>query len=127
MPHIVFEATPFIGRRLDFQALALPLHRRLDQLGYARLDDLKSRLHVGDAALAGADPDAEFLVARLLLTNPRSDDMKRAMAREIHDAMCAAVRPLAGTRWWQCCVLTETHDKTLYQKTDSHAAPGQPG
>lgn len=50
--------------------------------------------------------------------------MQRDMAATIHDVLrdAIAARADAGA-WWQCCVLVETLDRTLYQKTDSRA-PG---
>lgn len=124
MPHIVIEATEPLARRLDFPALLRTIHRRLADSGSARLIDLKSRVHIAGTFLAGDDAHAQFVVARLVLTNPRPADMQRAMAATIHDVLRDAVAASAEPGgWWQCCVLVETLDRTLYQKTDSHA-PG---
>lgn len=124
MPHIVIEATEPLARRMEFPALLRTIHHRLAESGSARLTDLKSRVHIAETFLAGADAQAQFVVARLVLTNPRPAEMQRAMAAIIHDVLRDAVAASADAgAWWQCCVLVETLDRTLYQKTDSRA-PG---
>lgn len=124
MPHIVIEATEPLARRMDFPALLSTIHYRLAESGSARLTNLKSRVHIAETFLAGDDAQAQFVVARLVLTNPRPPQMQRDMAATIHDVLrdAIAARADAGA-WWQCCVLVETLDRTLYQKTDSRA-PG---
>lgn len=72
MPHIVMEATPKLARAIDFGPSFARIHRRISEQGTAPLDDFKSRVVVNDRHLAGADPDAEFVVVRLIATNPRS-------------------------------------------------------
>jgi 5-carboxymethyl-2-hydroxymuconate isomerase len=120
MPHIVIESTPRLFVAIDFVALFSALHRRLAADGHAVLDDFKSRVHVTDRYLAGDDPDAEFVVARLVTTNPRPKTTQRAMAALIHDALRAAIEAAPRSYWWQCCVLIEPFDKADYLKTDSH-------
>ncbi|MEV8470183.1 hypothetical protein [Ralstonia sp. UNC404CL21Col] len=124
MPHIVIEATEPLARRLDFPALLRTIHQQLADSGSARLSDLKSRVHIAGTFLSGDNAQAQFVVARLVLTNPRPAQMQRDMAATIHDVLrdAIAARADAGA-WWQCCVLVETLDRTLYQKTDSRA-PG---
>lgn len=124
MPHIVIEATEPLARRLDFPALLRKIHQQLADSGNARLHDLKSRVHVASAFLAGDDVQAQFVVARLVLTNPRPAELQRNMAATIHNVLRNAVAAHAEPGgWWQCCVLVETLDRALYQKTDSRA-PG---
>jgi hypothetical protein len=76
---------------------------------------------VTDRHLAGADRDAEFVVAWLIATHPRTKEAERAMAALIHDRMSEAIAATAPPYWWQCCVLIEAIDGEDYFKTDSHA------
>jgi 5-carboxymethyl-2-hydroxymuconate isomerase len=122
MPHIVIESTPRLFVAIDFVALFSAVHHRLAADGHAVLDDFKSRVHVTDRYLAGDDPDAEFVVARLVTTNPRPKTTQRAMAALIHDALRAAIEAEPRSYWWQCCVLIEPFDKADYLKTDSHGS-----
>lgn len=123
MPHIVIEATEPLARRLDFPALLRTIHHQLADSGSARLHDLKSRVHITSTFLAGDDVQAQFIVARLVLTNPRPPELQRDMAATIHNVLRDAIAANAPPGWWQCCVLVETRDRALYQKTDSRA-PG---
>ncbi|ANH72530.1 hypothetical protein K6V72_07700 [Ralstonia insidiosa] len=123
MPHIVIEATEPLARRLDFPALLQTIHRQLADSGSARLHDLKSRVHITNTFLAGDDAQAQFIVARLVLTNPRSAELQHSMALVIHNVLRDAIAADAPPGWWQCCVLVETLERALYQKTDSRA-PG---
>lgn len=119
MPHIVFETTPRLSGLLDFNALMTSIHGQLVERGYARLGDLKSRVYLSDQSLAGAEPDGQFLVARLTMSNPRPPEVQREMGRVIHDAMHCAIEHTAPDFWWQCCVFVETFNRLDYLKTDS--------
>lgn len=121
MPHIVVEATSRLATTLDFASLLSDIHQRIADSGDAKLNDFKSRVHVTDRHLAGTDFDAEFLVARLITTNPRPKSTQRAMAQIIHDVMRDAIEREPRPYWWQCCVLIEPFEKADYLKTDSHA------
>ncbi|CAM2157336.1 5-carboxymethyl-2-hydroxymuconate isomerase [Pararobbsia alpina] len=120
MPHIQIEATPEIAKLLDFSAMLKSIHHELDALGYGRRDDFKSRVHITNQALAGDDPQGQFVVARLIMTNPRPASMQRDMARVIHDTLRAGIEAHQPSFWWQCCVLIEMFDASSYFKTDSH-------
>jgi 5-carboxymethyl-2-hydroxymuconate isomerase len=120
MPHILIESTPRLCAAIDFVALLSAVHHRIAADGHAMLDDFKSRVHVADRHLAGDDTDAEFVVARLVTTNPRPKAAQRAMAALIHGALRAAIEAKPRPYWWQCCVLIEPFDKADYLKTDSH-------
>lgn len=119
MPHIVVEATPRLAAALDFPELFGLIHRAIAAEGHARLEDFKSRVHVTQAHLAGVDPGGEFLLARLVITNPRPLETRQAMARVVHDTLRDAIAATEPGTWWQCCVLTEAFEKTAYLKTDS--------
>ena len=121
VPHIIVEATPKLAH-LDFVALFTLMHRRIAGNGEAVLDDFKSRVYVTDHHLAGEDRQAEFIVARLVTTNPRPKTEQRAMAQEIHDVLRMAVEKHNPSFWWQVCVLIEPFEKQDYIKTDSKAA-----
>jgi 5-carboxymethyl-2-hydroxymuconate isomerase len=120
MPHIVIESTPRLSAAIDFVALFSAVHHRIAADGHAVLDDFKSRVHITNRHLAGDDTEAEFVVARLVTTNPRPKHAQRAMAAVIHDALRAAIEAEPRPYWWQCCVLIEPFDKADYLKTDSH-------
>lgn len=124
MPHIVVETTPDIGRSLDFQTLFLAIHRKIAAGGYAALADFKSRVLETDHHLAGEDASAQFLVVRLVTTNPRPKPIQLAMAQIIHDAFRDAIEREPRTYGWQCCVLIEPFEKQDYLKTSSQA-PGR--
>lgn len=57
-------------------------------------------------------------MARLVTTNPRPKEERRAIAVVIHGALRAAIEAAAPSYWWQCYVLFEL-DKADYLKTDS--------
>ncbi|WP_109483872.1 hypothetical protein [Paraburkholderia sp. C35] len=122
MPHIIIEATSRLHQEIDLPSLMLAMHRELADAGYAQLDDLKSRLHVCNVSLAGADPAAEFVVARLLTTNPRPEESLAKMARIIHDTLHDAITAKPRAFWWQCCVVVDPHERSRYLKTDSRTA-----
>jgi 5-carboxymethyl-2-hydroxymuconate isomerase len=119
MPHIVVETTPRLGSSLDFEALFTAIHRRIAESGRAELNDFKSKVHVTDHHLAGEDAEGEFVVARLVTTNPRPKSTQQAMAQVIHDMLRTAIESDQRPYWRQCCVLIEPFDKQDYLKTDS--------
>jgi 5-carboxymethyl-2-hydroxymuconate isomerase len=122
MPHIVIEVTPHLAESVDFDPVMRVLHERLSGQGYARLIDLKSRVHVTQRALSGMEPEGQFVVARLILTNPRPPEMQHAMGQIIHDVIRDAIEAHARDVWWQCCVFIEPFDRRNYLKTDSRSA-----
>jgi 5-carboxymethyl-2-hydroxymuconate isomerase len=95
MPHIIIEATPRLAAELDFGELLRAVHRELTRAGHTRCEDLKSRVHITDAALTGEDMSGQFLVARLLTTNPRPACARSAMAQIIHDCLRRVVQQKA--------------------------------
>jgi hypothetical protein len=92
---------------------------QIAEAGHAELNDFKSRLLVADDYLAGEDSAAEFVVARLVTTNPRPKQVQQAMAQIIHDTLRTAIEAEPRAYWWQCCVLIEPFEKQDYLKTDS--------
>jgi 5-carboxymethyl-2-hydroxymuconate isomerase len=119
LPHIVFETTSHFARTLPFDLLMLDIHRHIAELGHARLNDFKSRVVFSEQSMAGDQLDAEFIVIRLIMTNPRPHDTQREMALIIHDLVCRAIDALHTQVWWQCCVFIENFDRHNYIKTDS--------
>jgi hypothetical protein len=63
----------------------------------------------------------EFLLARLVTTNPRPKPVQQAMAHMIHHAFRQAIESEPRSYWWQCCVLIEPFERQDYLKTDSRA------
>lgn len=121
MPHIIVEATPRLAADIDFLQTFSAIHKKIAAEGYAELDDFKSRLLVSETHLAGNDPVAEFIVARLVTTNPRPKEQQHAMAVIVHDMLHAAIEGKPRSYWWQCCVLIEPFEKQDYIKTNSRA------
>ncbi len=119
MPHIVVEATSRLRAAIDFKDVFAKIHSQLSERSYARLQDLKSRVLSADLHLAGDDPDGEFLVVRLITTNPRPKETEQAMAQIVHDALREALIAASPPFWWQCCVLIETFDRQDYIRSDS--------
>ena len=119
MPHISVEATPRLAAALAFPVLFLDIHRRMEAGGFARAGDFKSRVLIAEAHLAGDDPDGEFLVARLMTTNPRPTEAQHAMCAIVRDVLTAAIETEPRPYWWQCCVLNEPFPRADYFKTDS--------
>ena len=119
MPHISVEVTPRLAEALDFPPLFAAIHRRLAEGGYAKAGDFKSRAHVTAAHLAGEDPEGEFLVARLITTNPRPTEAQHAMCTIVRDVFEAAITAAPRPYWWQCCVLNEPFLRADYFKVDS--------
>jgi 5-carboxymethyl-2-hydroxymuconate isomerase len=101
MPHIIVEATPRLGSSLDFEALFSAIHLRISESGHAELNDFKSRVHVTAYHLAGNDAEGEFIVARLVTTNPRPKSTQQAMVQVIHDMLRTAIEsgsdPIGGS------------------------------
>jgi 5-carboxymethyl-2-hydroxymuconate isomerase len=122
MPHIVVETAPRFATILDFVALFSVIHQRIADSGHAALNDFKSRVHITDRHLAGREADGEFVVARLVTTNPRPRAMQRAIAEVIHDTLRDAIESEPRPFWWQCCVPIEPFDKEAYLKTDSRGS-----
>lgn len=121
MPHIIVEVTAGLAESLNFVPVFHDIHQRISEAGWAVLSDFKSRVHVTDQCLAGADRDAEFVVARLVMTQRRTKLMQHDMARIVHDVIRDAIESEPRPYWWQCCVLIETFDPVDYLKTDSHS------
>jgi 5-carboxymethyl-2-hydroxymuconate isomerase len=125
MPHIHIEATLEVAKLLEFKTLLQSIHTGIDALGYARLEDFKSRVYVPEVSLAGDDPRGQFVVARLTMTNPRPAEMRRAMAQLIHNTLSAAIDAHNPDFQWQCCVFEEAVNPSSYLKTIS--PPSIPG
>lgn len=117
MPHLIIESTPQIARRVDFQSLMATLHARLAAQGHARLSELKTRIYIVDQFLSGDDPLSEFVVVRLLLTRPRSDQVLDEMGALIHDVVLETVDRAKPATTWQCCVLVCDFSGAPYIKT----------
>ncbi|NVZ99399.1 5-carboxymethyl-2-hydroxymuconate Delta-isomerase [Pseudomonas gingeri] len=124
MPHIVFESTAGLLSRLDFVQIMSTIHTDIAATGHARLGDFKSRVYACHATLAGADPQAEFVIARLITTNPRPREVQQQMAQIIHDRLVAAINAFDSRSWWQCCVFIESVERSSYLKTDSRQQDG---
>ncbi len=81
MPHITVEVPAPLARQIDWRRCFTDLHRTLDQKGYGRLQDFKSRVIVVDEwQIADADASASFVFATLQTMNARPAEMLRAMA-----------------------------------------------
>lgn len=123
MPHLLIEVTPGLLAAPDSAASLLPaiqdIHGQFARLGYARLDDMKSRVLIVDAALAGADPQAQFIVATLSMTQPRTDAMQRAMGTLLHARLQRHIEERHPDCRWQCCVFFRNVGSDAYIKSQS--------
>jgi 5-carboxymethyl-2-hydroxymuconate isomerase len=118
MPNIVFEATRELAEQVDFPKLLKSIHDHFAARGYAPVAAIKSRVIVPVAALSGADPAAQFVVASMRTTVARPPEMEAAMAQHIHDAICAAVAATGFSRAWQCGVFREYVPDERYIKSN---------
>lgn len=125
MPHLVIETTPTLGDLLDFPVLLQTVHHALAATGDARLEDCKSRVRKTDSALAGDDPRAQFIIIRLITTNPRAAAVERRMVETVHAEFNAAVTQLELKASWQCCVLIERIAQGDYLKSSNRPALAQ--
>jgi 5-carboxymethyl-2-hydroxymuconate isomerase len=91
MSYIIVEATRRLARSLDFVALFSAIHHRIAESGHAELNDFKSRVHITDRNPAGENAEGEFVVARLVTTNPRPKSTQQAMAQVVHDVLRTAI------------------------------------
>lgn len=125
MPHLVIETTPMLGELLEFPVLLQAAHHALAATGDARLEDFKSRVYKTDSALAGDDPMAQFIIIRLITTNPRSAAVEHRMAGTVHAVFNAAITQIELQTSWQCCVLIERIAQGDYVKSSNRPALAQ--
>lgn len=116
MPHLRIEVSTELATALDWNQLADNIHSDLAACGWAAINDLKTRVFVCAAALAGKDRNAQQLVATLVMTNPRPAEMQHAMTDRILDHLEKAVRDLQPVYWVQCCVFLQLTPKQDYAK-----------
>jgi len=116
MPHIAIEVSPALCGAIDWEARLATLHRALAASGWARLDDLKSRVQPIAAGLCGEDRRAQQLIATLILTNPRPPETCLQMAQLVHAHLSQAVEDCRPEGWVQCCVLLRELPRTRYFK-----------
>lgn len=107
MPHITYEASDALARKIDWRTLMAETHDAIAATGHAVIDDLKSRMIHTAAHRAGNDPAAEFVVARLTTTKPRPDEARQAIAAIIHAKLEAAILAATPDIWWQAGVIDE--------------------
>ncbi|AOY92572.1 hypothetical protein BKK79_12865 [Cupriavidus sp. USMAA2-4] len=117
MPHLIVETTRELAGSLDFGEVCATLHGALAATGHVRLDDLKSRLLVAEAALTGNTPADGFLVVHLLMTRPRPEPVQAELAALVLRHFEAAVRAAAPQGVVQVCVLHRAVAPGAYRKT----------
>lgn len=108
MPHLVIEITNGLlptprSSSCLLQALG-DIHAEFARHGYAKEEDMKSRVVVADTALAGANASAEFIVATLSMTRPRPEPIQRAMGELVHARLERFIEEGDSACSWQCCV-----------------------
>lgn len=127
MPHLVIEVTGAMLPQREGAASLLPalreIHAEFARLCYAKEEDMKSRVVIADAALAGADADAQFIVATLSMTQPRPEAMQRAMGALIHARLQRFIEDRDPGCWWQCCVFFRYVGSEAYIKSASAIEP----
>jgi len=117
MPHITYEASATLAQTIDWRGLMTETHHAVAATGHAVIGDLKSRMIHTAAHLAGDDPSAEFVIARLTTTKPRPDEARHAIARIIHEKLEAAILAATPDIWWQAGVIDEQVVPTDYIKS----------
>lgn len=133
MPHIAIEVT----RALAAAAPLLPALRRIHQAfadkGYTPIENIKSRVHVVDEALAGSDlsdqgSGTQFAVAWLTTNNVRNRETERAMTDIVQselDCWAESARgALAASVWLQVCVMFRFVPLEDYRKRQWNAPGG---
>lgn len=119
MPHIAIQVSPPLLAAIEWEPVLRALHHALAEHGWAVLADLKSRVTPIAAELCGVDPQAQQLIATLMLTNPRPPDTCAAMAAMVLDHLSHAIDAHPATMdWVQCCVFLREHPKTHYLKRE---------
>jgi hypothetical protein len=75
--------------------------------------------------LAGEDAEGEFVVARLVTTNPRQKSTQQAMTQVVHDVLRTAIASEQRPYWRHRYVLIEPFDRQDYLKTDFRVLEAQ--
>ena len=124
MPHIIVEATRRLARSLDFvsssrSTIGSP-RAVTPNSTTSRAGSISPSRH-----LAGEDAEGEFVVARLVTTNPRPKSTQQAMAQVVHDVLRTAIASEQRPYWWQCRARIEPLDRQDYLKTDSRVLEAQ--
>lgn len=126
MPHIHIEASSGIIDLIDWTHVVNQLHADLAGRGWARLGDLKSRIHHCAASVSADDPTAQQIVATLVLTNPRPAEMQQAMSQVVLDHLGRAIDAIGPDHWIQCCVFLQPVPKCDYLKRQWNAPDVRP-
>lgn len=121
MPHLRIEVSAALAPALNWKQLACDIHLDLAAAGWAALDDLKTRVLVCADELAGEDHGAQQLVATLIITNPRSPEMQRAMTDRVMAHLEKALCALQPVHWVQCCVFMQVARRDGYAKRQWNA------
>lgn len=116
MPHIRIEASSGIIDLIDWPHVLNQLHRELAGQGWAKLSDLKSRIHPCAVSVSADAPSAQQVVATLVLTNPRPAEMQQAMSQMVLDHLGRAIDAAGPAQWVQCCVFLQPFPKQDYLK-----------
>jgi len=122
MPHIAIEVSPPLLAAVDWAQVLQAMHVALAERGWARMEDLKSRVMPIAVSVCGLDLQAQQLIATLTLTNRRPPQTSDAMAALVFDHMSGAIDMHPGLTFWvQCCVFLQEHPKPRYLKRQWNA------
>jgi 5-carboxymethyl-2-hydroxymuconate isomerase len=116
MPHIRIEASSGIFDLIDWTNVLNQLHMDLAGQAWAKLDDLKSRIHHCATSVSADDARAQQVVATLVLTNPRPAEMQQAMSQMVLNHLERAIDATRPDCWVQCCVFLQPVPKHDYLK-----------
>lgn len=114
MPHIVIEVTRTLATAAPLMLRLRRIHHLFADAGHTPIENMKSRVHVIDEALAGDDSAApsdvaQFAVAWLTTNNVRTREAERSMTdivqSELERWAQQARGALAGSVWVQVCVM----------------------
>lgn len=122
MPHLTVEVPAPLAGKIDWRRCFADLHNTLDEKGYGRLQDFKSRVIVVDEWLVADEAaSASFVFVTLQTMNARPPEMLRAMGNIIHQRLERELTAVAGSDWIQCCVKVTSTPAEDYFK--SHVNP----
>jgi 5-carboxymethyl-2-hydroxymuconate isomerase len=133
MPHIVVEVTRALGLAAPLLPTLHRIHRAFADNGYTPIENMKSRIHLVDEALAGEGSTdisggSQFAVAWLTTNNVRTREVERAMTDIVQSelerwAEMARIE-LAVSEWLQICVMFRYVPLENYRKRQWNAPGG---
>ena len=133
MPHIQVEMTATLAAAAPLLPTLQRIHQAFADQGFTPIENMKSRVHVIDEALAGDGSTdqgrkGEFVVAWLTTNNVRTREAERSMTdivqSELERWADATRGVLASPVWLQVCVMFRYVPLEDYRKRQWQAPGG---